>query len=130
MNVLFCFDHNLSPRLVQVLRILKHQNLTRVREHHRIDPGDPAIIELATRHGWILVTADARMQSQPSTAAAFRDRQITTLFIGSSLLRKSLVEQSVWFIRHWGEIAAEIPRAPRGTIFESRANQLLRRVGQ
>jgi len=125
----FCFDHNLSPRLVQVLRLLQHQNLTHIREHHRIDPGDPAIIELAMRHGWILVTADTRMRTQPSTAAAFRDRQITALFIGNSILHKDLREQAVWFIRHWGDIAAEIPDAPRGTIFESRANRLLSSIG-
>lgn len=121
----FCFDNNLSPRIVQVLRILRYQNLTHVRDHHRIDPGDAAIVDLAALHDWVLITADARMQSQPATAAAFREARITALFIGGTILDLGLREQAIWFVRHWGDIAATLPQAPRGTIFASRTNRVL-----
>lgn len=124
----FCFDNNLSPRLVQILKILRHQGLIHVREHHSIDPGDATIVERAVSEGWILVTADTRMRSQPATAAAFQQRRITALFIGGSILHKNLHEQAIWFIRHWEEVAVELPEAPRGTIFESRINRTLARI--
>ena len=124
----FCFDNNLSPRLVQILKILRHQGVIHVRAHHRTDPGDATMIDRAASEGWILVTADTRMRSHPATAAAFQQRRITALFVGGSILHKDLHEQAVWFVRHWEEVAAELPQAPQGSIFESRVNRTLARI--
>ena len=124
----FFFDSNLSHHVPEVLRIVGYRGVLHVRDEFDGDPGDAAILRHAAANGWVIVTADVRMRSDPATAAAFGDGAVTAVFVGGPVFRRRIREQVIWFLRRWPDIETAVGAASPGTVLEARWRRPLREI--
>ncbi len=117
----FFFDNNISPHLVDILKILGVDAL-HLRDVFPTNAKDTEWIPRVGQEGWVLVTADKNILRNRAERDALREHRLTTLVLKETILHKGMWEQTEWFIKHWQEIGKDALRLNQGTCVIVREN--------
>ena len=113
----FFFDNCVSPRLVEVLRLLdpRHE-LVHLRE--RFDPATPDpdwIKALGAEGDWIIVSGDPRISRGLAERAAWIESGLTAFFCGDAWGSRRLLVQASELLRLWDDILERSKNAEKGS---------------
>lgn len=110
----FLFDACVSSNLVAILKLL---GVDALHLHDRFSPDtpDPEWLPEVGRKGWVLVTADGRINRNPAERQLLREAGMTTFFLVRDFPRMTIFEQVSCIAKWWPRIAAEAAKNRPGT---------------
>jgi len=112
--VTYLFDHNLSPRLAHILRVL-HVDARALRDEFARNIKDPDLLRELGSRGWMLITCDTHIQTRPMEAAVFKASGVSVVFLSRFFEQMKLWDKAVWLLRYWPEIEKFADRVKPGT---------------
>jgi hypothetical protein len=120
--VKFFFDANIPPRFVRALRVLvEPQGHDLVHLHDRFEPSTKDadwIRALAQEGNWVVISGDIRIRKTPANRKAWKEAQLTTVFLGSGWTKLKIFNQAAELISAWPTIIMTVRDAAPGTGFE------------
>lgn len=124
----FYFDNNISYKFARMLAALDVEALHVAELEIGRDATDLEIFQFLKGKDAIFLTADRSISTRKIEAAAMREADIVTLFLGPFWSKMWFWDQAVWLIQRWPMIegfargaaqrtAAEIKRNGRSQVF-------------
>lgn len=123
----FFFDANLSPKIPQILRLLGVDAI-HLRERFPADAQDEDWLDEAQGQGWVVITADRRMRTNPATQLVFAQCKVTAVFLTKTILSRNLWDQTLWFLRRWDDIVKAVRKSKPGTCLKAAVAGAIRRL--
>ena len=114
-------DNNISPRLVEAIRILAEVQQLHIEHLRDRFPQDAKDVDwigaLGREGGWVIVSGDTRISRSKAEQAAWHESGLTAFFVSPGFTNKGPWQQAEIAVRLWPEIIMEARRARPGSGF-------------
>ncbi|MCX6640656.1 MAG: hypothetical protein NTW14_09280 [bacterium] len=126
----FFFDHNISPRLVDFLAEIAKHDLHSEDEYTYLKkkfkdtsiPDDVWIPQLGKEGGWIIITHDRGILTNPVNKSALRKANLTIFFLTKGFISFTFLDQTWRLIKYWAKIEEKAKVSRPGTVFKVSPN--------
>lgn len=113
----FFFDHNVSPKIAQILRILK-KDIKTCSEDFKPEVEDEEWLRTIASKGWIFVTLDHRIRHRGPERLVLQQTGVRGVWLPSQASHWSQWKIAQWFLNHWQTVEETVGQNPSVTLWK------------
>lgn len=104
----FMLDNCLSQHIAHGLHILDNDGVLIIHLKDKLDANckDVEWMEYAASHGYVVITEDHRIRSNPAEKKVLYGRGVRVLIVPKSYTKRMYWDQVTWLVKHWPTIKA------------------------